>query len=99
MSLTSTQTRLILDCVRQQFGADAQGMLFGARLDSRARGRDVHLLVESAGLSVRQDALTTRALEQALNLPVDIVAHHCGTPSSAFERSACAKTRLLEFTA
>ena len=100
MRLNSTQTRLILDCVRQQFGADAQVMLFGSRLDDTARGGDVDLLVETSGRpSVRQRALATMALEQALNLPVDIVAHQRGTPSSAFERSVCAKAQPLEFAA
>ena len=100
MRLSSTQTRLILDCVRQQFGADAQVMLFGSRLDDKPRGADVDLLVETAGhASVRQRALATMALEQALNLLMDIVAHQRGTPSSAFERSVCAKAQPLEFAA
>ena len=30
MRLSTTQTRLILDCVRAQFGADAQVRLFGS---------------------------------------------------------------------
>ena len=97
MRLSTSQTRQILDCVRQQFGADAQAMLFGSRLDDTARGGDVDLLVETAQHpSVRQRALATMALEQALNLPVDIVAHQRGTPASAFERMVRAKAQLLE---
>ena len=97
MRLSTFQTRQILDCVRQQFNADAQVMLFGSRLDDTARGGDVDLPVETAQHpSVRQRALATMALEQALNLPVDIVAHQCGTPASAFEQMVRAKAQMLE---
>ena len=97
MRLSADQARVILGCVRQQFGADAQVMLFGSRLDDLARGGDVDLLVESAGLpTLRQRALATMALEQALNLPVDIVAQQRGTPGSAFSRIARGKAQPLD---
>ena len=48
MRLSPDQTRVILQCVRQQFGVDAGVMLFGSRLDDGARGGDIDLLVESA---------------------------------------------------
>lgn len=100
MRLSTSQTRLIVDCVRQQFGADAQVMLFGSRLDDTALGGDVDLLVETAQHpSVRQRALATMALEQALNLPVDIVAHQRGTPGSTFARCVAAKAKALEVSA
>lgn len=97
MRLSVDQTRVILHCVRQQFGADARVMLFGSRLDDTARGGDVDLLVESqAQPSLRQRALATLALEQALNLPVDIVAMQRGTPGSTFARMARSKAQPLE---
>ena len=100
MRLSTTQTRLILECVRAQFGADAQVLLFGSRLDDAARGGDVDLLVETAAEpTVRQRALATMALEQALNLPVDIVAQQRGVPGSAFAQIARAKAQLLEVAA
>ena len=100
MRISSAQTRLILDCVRPQFGADAQVMLFGSRLDDTARGGDVDLLVETAAHpSVRQRALATMALEQALNLPVDIVAHQCGTPASTWVRVVQGRAQALEAAA
>ncbi|MEO8299143.1 MAG: nucleotidyltransferase domain-containing protein [Burkholderiales bacterium] len=96
MRLNHEQTRVILQCVRQQFGADAGVALFGSRLDDDARGGDVDLLVEStAPPTLRQRALVTLALEQALQLPVDIVTVQRGTPGSAFARIARSRARTL----
>ena len=100
MRLSPDQTRVILQCVRQQFGADAGVMLFGSRLDDGARGGDVDLLVESQQPpSLMQRARATLALEAALNLPVDIVATQRGTPGSAFARIARSHARWLEVPA
>ena len=97
MRLSAAQTQLIVHCVRQQFGADAQVMLFGSRLDDTARGGDVDLLIESeAPATLRQRALVTMALEKALNLPVDIVALQRGAPGSAFARIARSRAQPLE---
>ena len=100
MRLSVDQTSVILHCVHQQFGADAQVLLFGSRLDDTARGGDVDLLVESAAPpTLRQRALATLALEQALNLPVDIVAMQRGTPGSAFARIARSRAQPLKVLA
>ena len=97
MRLSPAQTCLIVQCVHQQFGADARVMLFGSRLDDTARGGDVDLLVESdAPATLRQRALVTIALEKALELPVDIVALQRGTPGSAFARIARSRAQPLE---
>ena len=97
MRLSPAQTSLILTCVRQQYGADAQVMLFGSRLDDSARGGDVDLWVDTARPpTLRQRALATLALEQALNLPVDILAQQRGTRGGAFARSVCGKAQPLE---
>ncbi len=97
MRLSTTQTRLILHCIHQQFGADASVMLFGSRLDDTARGGDVDLLVESATrATLHQRALVTMRLENALELPVDIVTLQRGTPGSAFARIARSRARPLE---
>ena len=96
MRLSPAQTDVILNCVRQQFGADARVMLFGSRLDDSARGGDVDLLVDTASPpTLRQRALATLALEQALNLPVDILAQQRGTHGSAFARSVRGKAQPL----
>jgi len=97
MRLTVDQTRIILHHVRQQFGVQAQVGLFGSRLDDQARGGDVDLLVETEQApALRQRAFATMALEQALNLPVDIVATQRGTQGSAFARMARSKAQVLE---
>jgi predicted nucleotidyltransferase len=89
MRLSPDQVSTIVACVRQNFGDDSSVALFGSRLDDAARGGDVDLLVETETRpTLRQRALATMALEQALNLPVDIVATQRGTPGSAFERIA-----------
>jgi len=44
---------------------------------------------------LRQRALVTMAIEQALALPVDIVAQQRGTPSSAFARIARSRAMPL----
>jgi predicted nucleotidyltransferase len=100
MRLSTTQTRLILHCIRQQFGADASVMLFGSRLDDAACGGDVDLLVESATHpTLHQRALVTMTLEKALELPVDIVTLQRGTPGSAFARIARSRAQPLENSA
>jgi predicted nucleotidyltransferase len=97
MRLSDEQTRAIVRCVRQQFGTEAQVMLFGSRLNDSSRGGDVDLLVETAARpTLRQRALATLALERALNLPVDIVAVQRGQPASAFARMARAQAQPLE---
>jgi predicted nucleotidyltransferase len=96
MRLRPDQTKLILDCLRRQYGADARVLLFGSRLDDAARGGDVDLLVETVTPpTLRQRALATLALEQALSLPVDIVAVQRGTLGSAFARIARASAMPL----
>ena len=97
MRLSTSQTEMILRCIRGQLSADTQVLLFGSRLDDAARGGDVDLLVESATpVTLRQRALMTLALENAVGLPFDIVALQRGTPGSAFARIARSRALLLE---
>lgn len=97
MRLTAAQTQVIVQHVRQQMGSDARVMLFGSRLDDDARGGDVDLLVEtSVPATLRQRAMLTIALEDALQLPVDIVAVQRGKPGSAFARIARSRAQALE---
>lgn len=97
MRLSPEQQATIVHCARQQFGADARVLVFGSRLDDTARGGDVDLLVESATPpTLRQRALATLAMEQALGLPVDIVARQQGTPGGTFARIAQRHAQVIE---
>jgi uncharacterized protein len=94
MRLSPDQVSTILACIRQNFGDGSSVALFGSRLDDCARGGDVDLLVETETRpTLRQRALATLALEQALNLPVD--AAQRGTHGSAFERIARSRAQAL----
>lgn len=100
MRLSPEQSRLIVTCVRAQFGQSASVKLFGSRLDDKLRGGDVDLLVESAERpTLRQQALATMALEEALELPVDIVAVQRGKPGSAFARMVQKSAQALDLAA
>ncbi len=100
MRLSPEQSRLIVTCVRAQFGQSASVKLFGSRLDDKLRGGDVDLLVESAERpTLRQRALATMALEEALELPVDIVAVQRGKPGSAFARMVQQSAQALDLAA
>lgn len=97
MRLSAAQTQLNVHCVRQQFAADAQVMLFGSGLDAAARDGGVDLLIESeAPATLHQCALVPMAPEKALNLPVDIVALQRGAPGSALALIAHSRAQPLE---
>lgn len=97
MRLTPAQRQSILQCVRQQFGPQARVSVYGSRVDDTARGGDVDLLVETdAPASVRQRALATLHLEQALQLPVDLLVVERGNDASAFARVARRSAQPLE---
>ena len=97
MRLMPAQTQAILRCLHQHYGADAQVLLFGSRLDDAARGGDVDLPVETAAPpTLRQRMHATLALEQALGLPVDIVAVQQGSEGSAFVRIARSRAQPLD---
>ena len=68
MRLSLGQRKLIHQALRRRFGAEARLWLFGSRLDDRARGGDVDLLVECA------DADPTRLVEAKLAFLVDLHA-------------------------
>lgn len=95
MRLNSAQARVIVHCVRQQFGADASAMLFGSKLDDTAQGGDVLLVETTSQATLRQRALVTIELKQALELLVDIVTLQRGTPGSAFADIAGSRAQPL----
>jgi len=63
--------------------------LFGSRLDDRRRGGDVDLYLERpGGLSLEAQARLLVELEEALQLPVDLVARDPGVPPRPIEEIA-----------
>jgi len=97
MRLTADQRQLILNCVQQQFGPRARVSLYGSRVDDAARGGDVDLLVETeVRATVRQRALATLHLEQALQLPVDLLVVERDKDASAFATVARSRAQPLE---
>lgn len=85
MRLSAQQAQQILDVVHHHYGSGARVALFGSRLNDAARGGDLDLLVEAPGApTLLQRAAATLALEDALQIPVDILAVRQGDAGSAF---------------
>ena len=67
-------------------GNGCKTFLFGSRLNDRVRGGDVDLLVETPTHVPRlTKAKLKAALEQTLNLPVDLIILSKQQPLSAFQ--------------
>lgn len=91
MRLTLEQIHLILATVHEQAGADARVIVFGSRTDDLRQGGDLDLLVESTpALGLMQRARIKQALENALQLPVDILAKQTDAPPKPFQAIALA---------
>ena len=79
MRLTAAQIETIRQVARQNFGADASVWLFGSRADDFKRGGDVDLYVESSHRDTLMSTLRCKiALEDSLDLPVDLVVKEPG---------------------
>ncbi len=97
MRLTPTQIHAITQTVSRLTGGTAEVFLFGYRIDDRARGGDVDLLIEIATpLALVEQARIKMDLESLVGLSVDIVVqlrHGAPTP---FQRIARANAVRLE---
>lgn len=97
MRLTSNQIQVILDTVHRQLGADAGVAVYGSRLNNETRGGDLDLLVESPShVTKLQRAELQMALENVLQIPVDVLIYHRGTEPSAFQAIALKRAVTLE---
>lgn len=97
MRLTQEQIRRITQTVSRLAGGTADVFLFGSRLDDRARGGDVDILIETdAPLTLIERAQIKMELEAGLGLPVDIVARARSAPPTPFHTIARAKAARLE---
>ena len=86
MRLAPRQVDIICALVAEFTGNDTRIFLFGSRLDDRARGGDVDLLIEPRQPLARlKQAQLKTVLESKLGLPVDLIVTRPGLPGSAFE--------------
>ena len=96
MRLTPVQIQTVLRIVSEHAGQSARTYLFGSRLDDRARGGDLDLLVEtSTPMLLLERARLQLDLETQLGLPVDLIVHGHGTAASPFQQLARARAQPL----
>ena len=99
MRLTPSQQQIIESTVAEVAGPGAQVWLFGSRREDARRGGDVDLVVRSTPeLSLLQRARIKLRLEQALNLPVDVIAAPLESEPSPFARVALSSAERLGST-
>lgn len=96
MRLTEVQQRSIHRIVKSFLGEETVVSVFGSRLDNQLEGGDVDLLIEaSVSVPLMQRAALKIDLEAALSLPVDLLFIEPGSPHSAFQALAKARSRPL----
>lgn len=89
MRITPEQIRIILATVGEHAGPGASVVLFGSRVHDSGRGGDIDLLIESSTPpNLRQRALIKLFLEDALQIPVDIVAKQKDAKPKPFQAIA-----------
>lgn len=76
MRLTQAQQDLIRQACLETFSANASVWLFGSRLDDARRGGDVDLYVEAGPHQLMDELRCKIRLEEALDLPVDLIVRH-----------------------
>ncbi len=99
MRITPEQAHTILTTIGHCAGRDVRVILFGSRVDDTRKGGDIDLLIESAtppGLLVR--AQIKAALENSLQIPVDIIAKPAHSNATAFQSIALLTGILLGAT-
>lgn len=96
MRLTPEQKRTIREQVDGFLAGGAELFVYGSRLDDEARGGDVDLLVRTGQpVGMLDQARLHARLEEALQLPVDLLFVAEGAESTHFKRMICAKARPL----
>lgn len=92
MRLTEQQVTIIHNAIDTVLvDVDYSVALFGSRLNDKARGGDVDLVVSTpCALPLRTKARVQSALQLALQLPVDIVFYSTSQAATPFQRIALA---------
>ena len=100
MRLTDEQHQLILQsCEQVLLGLDYRVYLFGSRLDDRAKGGDIDLLIILDESSIEQELDWKQELkariEQKTQIPVDIVIQNESRPIKVVAQIAMQEGVLL----
>lgn len=96
MRLTPGQRQVIHREVTGFLGSTASVFVYGSRLDDEARGGDVDLLVRTAEpVDALEQARLQMKLEEALQLPVDLLFVEEGAETTHFKRMICAQAQPL----
>lgn len=96
MRLKTEQITNIIETVQAITQQSFQLRLFGSRLNDEAKGGDVDLLIEMPQLlGLLQKAQLKNALENRLNLPVDLLIVQTGQKLSPFQQMAFERSVLL----
>lgn len=96
MRLTEEHKRMIREQVDGFLGGGAKLFVYGSRLNDQARGGDVDLLVRTAQpVDMLDQARLHARLEEALQLPVDLLFVAEGAESTHFKRMICAQAQPL----
>jgi len=94
--LTEEQKRTIREQVDGFLNGRAELFVYGSRLNDEARGGDVDLLVRTTQPVETLDQARLQArLEEALQLPVDLLFVTEGAESTHFKRMICAQAQPL----
>jgi len=96
MRLTPDQIDSVLSTVRTMISGGPTVRVYGSRLDDSSRGGDLDLIVESDdehGLMER--AGLKLAIEDSIQLPVDVMLVRRGQQRTAFQELALAGSRPL----
>ena len=97
MRLTSQQIKIIIEVVARVAGNTADTYLFGSRVNDQSKGGDVDILIEvDRKLRRIEQGKIQLELEQALNLPVDILVQERNAETTPFLSIAQAQAKKLE---
>jgi len=93
MRLTKQQQAIIKDKVNKTFGAHAQVLLFGSRVNDNERGGDINLLIEldyPVEDNVKKNLSLNAALQVAMGglQKIDIITHAKDTMETPIHKAA-----------
>ncbi|MCO7247512.1 nucleotidyltransferase domain-containing protein [Halomonas sp. Mc5H-6] len=97
MRLTQSQRSTIVSGVREFIGPSVNVHVFGSRLDDTKRGGDIDLLlISKTAISLLASAELKMALEERLQLPVDIVTYVSTDEPTPFQAIALSQSTSID---